>query len=65
MSEQIRKNLRKARIEFEIDDKDRDEIKKVSKDIGITLAALVRIAVKRYIKDIYKLNAEQDGLEVK
>ena len=65
MSEQIRKNLRKARIEFEIDDDDRDEIKKVSKDIGITSAALVRIAIKRYIKDIYKLNAEQDGLGVK
>ena len=65
MSEQIRKNLRKARIEFEIDDDDRDEIKKVSKDIGITSADLVRIAIKRYIKDIYKLNAEQDELGVR
>ena len=65
MSEQTKKNLRKARIEFEIDDDDRDEIKKVSKDIGITSAALERIAIKRYSKDIYKLNAEQDELEVK
>ena len=65
MSEQIRKNLRKNCITFTVTDSERDEIKKVSQDIGITSASLVRFAIKRYIKDIYKLNAEQDELGVK
>lgn len=56
MSNQNKKEIRSNCIALMVSENEREEIEKVAQDMGISLSAVVRFAVKKYIKEIYKLN---------
>lgn len=56
MANQNKKETRDNCIAFVVSDSERAEIEKVAQDLGISLSSVVRFAVKKYLKDIYKLN---------